>query len=107
MVEMLWGSIQLGISIVTFALTVAGGYFVFSGIAIMVNPAPTGVDPALLGLQRLENLSGTGGGIATGTALLLGALVLLVFQVGMGLYRRLDRQNSYLRYLAERARKDA
>lgn len=105
-----WG--EFIVEILIIALAALGTYFVAGAVIGALTVPASDADPALLGLQRLETLFNGSGNAALGAALYLGAILMvlaLAFPKMLHNQRQhnelLERQEKYLRFLAEQARK--
>jgi hypothetical protein len=97
---------------VALALFIVGGtYFLGTAVWNTLRPSPQNVDPAILGLERLEDLFSGDGNAMLGVGLYLGALLIIV---GEGLAQsrskqdehaaELEKQTRLLQYLAQQAK---
>lgn len=108
---MMIGVFRLLYFLIAAVCFIVGGYFIVSAGAAAFAPTPTGIDPALLGMQRLESMFGGSGYAALGSGLVLMSLTMVVFWGVLVLrgqnaarLKVAEEQAAYLRYLAERTR---
>lgn len=95
---------ESGFYLLIVVMLALGTLFLGTAFWNVLKPIDPAIDPALRGLERLENAFGGDGNVQFAIAFYAGAIALALIVGVMTICRRLDLQTYYLRSLSERRR---